>query len=392
MRILPPKLDRPMKILFLDQSGKVAGAERVLLDIAQPYRDNCLVGLFEDGSFRELLEKQDIPVQILAKQALQVRRESSFIESLAGATNLLPLILKVVKLSRQYDLIYANTPKAMVVGSLASFLSGRSLIYHLHDILTLEHFSKANRSLLVTLANRFAKQVIAVSQAAKKAFIAAGGRAEIIDVVYNGFKPEVFKGYDRERTSFRQQLGVDDKFVIGHFSRLSPWKGQHILIEALTQCSENVIALIVGDALFGEEDYVQQLHQKVVELGLEERVKFLGFRLDVPQLMAACDIVAHTSTAPEPASLVLIEAMLSGKLLIASENGGTVELVEKGETGILIPPGEPMVLAQMIEEYLNNPERSATIAAQARKKTSARFKLEKTRQEIDKLLRNQFPS
>ena len=137
-----------MKILFLDQSGKPAGAERVLLDIAKPYRHKCLVGLFENGSFKELLEKQNIPVQILAQQAIEVRRESNFLQSLTSVNIVIPLIIKAVQVSREYDLIYVNTPKAMVVGSVASLLTGRPLVYHLHDILTEEHFSKANRTLL----------------------------------------------------------------------------------------------------------------------------------------------------------------------------------------------------------------------------------------------------
>lgn len=63
----------------------------------------------------------------------------------------------------------------------------------------------------------------------------------------------------------------------------------------------------MGDALFGEQDYVQQLHQQVETLNLESQVKFLGFRSDIPQLMAACDLVAHTSTAPEPFGRVIVK-------------------------------------------------------------------------------------
>ena len=376
-----------MKILFLDQTGQAAGAERVLMDIAKPYRDTCLVGLFEDGPFKDLLEQTDIPVQVLTDQPLQVRRESSLLQSLASLGQLIPLLLKVAQLSRKYDLIYVNTPKALVVGALASCLSDRPMVYHLHDILTPEHFSSANRRLLVALANRFAKQVIAVSQASRTAFLEAGGRPEIISVVYNGFEPERFQGFEPERPSLRQDLGLHEQFVVGHFSRLSPWKGQHILIDAIARCSDNVTALIVGDALFGEQDYVKQLRQQVADLGLEKRVQFLGFRSDVPQLMTACDLVVHTSTAPEPASRVLIEAMLCGKPLVASEDGGTVELVENGKTGLLIPPGDSHALASTISQCQNQPEQTANIAAQARIVSSDRFQLEKTRQQIDQLLR-----
>jgi len=73
-----------MKILFLDQSGKPGGAELCLIDTAKPYRDNCLVGLFADGPFTHLLEQQHIPVQVLATQPIQVRKQSSFADGLGS--------------------------------------------------------------------------------------------------------------------------------------------------------------------------------------------------------------------------------------------------------------------------------------------------------------------
>ena len=85
--------------------------------------------------------------------------------------------------------------------------------------------------------------------------------------------------------------------------------------------------ILVGDALFGEQDYVKQLHQQIEELQLQNRVKFLGFRNDIPLLMAACDLVAHTSTSPEPFGRVIVEAMLSGTPVVAAASGGAVELV-----------------------------------------------------------------
>jgi len=65
-----------MKILFLDQSGKLGGAELCLLDIAQPYKATCLVGLLADGPFRERLEQEHFSVQVLTQQSIQVRKES----------------------------------------------------------------------------------------------------------------------------------------------------------------------------------------------------------------------------------------------------------------------------------------------------------------------------
>lgn len=375
-----------MKILFLDQSGKPGGAELCLIDIAKPYRDSCLVGLFADGTFKQLLNEQNIPVQVLATQGIEVRKESGLAKGLGSLGQLVPLINRVTTLSRNYDLIYANTQKALVVGAIASFLSRRPLVYHLHDILSLDHFSSTNRRIAVTLANR-AALVIANSQASQAAFISAGGRKEIVDFVYNGFDLNLYQ----QQASTKQELGLEGKFLVGHFSRLSPWKGQHILLEALTHCPENVAAILVGDALFGEQDYVQQLHAKVAELKLENRVKFLGFRSDIIPLMSACDLVTHTSTVAEPFGRVIVEAMLCGTPVVATKAGGAIELVEPSQTGWLVEPGDVEGLATTINTCFQQPELSATIAQQAKLQASQRFDVATINQQIRQLLSKIVP-
>ena len=374
-----------MKILFLDQSGKPGGAELCLIDIAKPYQKNCKVGLFANGSFKDLLEKNNIPIEVLTNQAIQVKKESSLSQGLASITQLVPLIAKVVKIARNYDLIYANTQKALVVGAIASFLSRRPLVFHLHDILSAEHFSKTNINISVNLANR-ASLVIVNSQASKKAFIEAGGKAELVEIVYNGFEPQKYISNETEIHQIRQQLELDDKFIVGHFSRLAPWKGQHILIEALAKCPPEVAVILVGDALFGEQDYVKQLHQQIDSLQLQSRVKFLGFRNDIPLLMAACDLVAHTSISPEPFGRVIVEAMLSGTPVVAAASGGAVELVESGVNGFLSTPGNPQELTEVIKTCLSDKQKTDAIATTAKDSASQRFHVANINQQIARLL------
>lgn len=375
-----------MKILFLDQTGQLGGAELVLVDLAKPYRESCLVGLFADGPFRNLLQQQQIPVQVLTSQLIRVHKDSSLLQGLRGLSQLVPLIIKVTQLSRHYNLICANTQKALVVGALASWLSGCPLVYYLHDILSTDHFSHTNRHLAVTLANRFASLVIANSKATQAAFLEAGGRQDITEFVYCGFEPELYQTPDTPSQT-RQQLRLDGQFVVGHFSRLSPWKGQHVLIEALAYCPSDVTAILVGDALFGEQDYVEQLHKQIARLGLEKRVQFLGFRSDIPQLMAACDLVAHTSTAPEPFGRVIVEGMLCGRPVVAAQAGGAAELVETGKTGWLVPPGNPQKLAEVITTCCKQPEHATSIAQQAQTQASQRFHISAINQQIAQLLR-----
>ncbi len=384
-----------MKILFLDQSGKLGGAELFLLDLATAYRDRSLVGLFADGSFHTALQQRAIPVQVLAQQNLAIRKESGLWQSLRQLGQVLPLIQQVSQISRNYDAIYANTQKAFVVGAIASLLSRRLLIYHLHDILSTDHFSPTNLRLAVTLANRLATLVICNSQATLEAFVAAGGNPQLAHVVYNGFALENYADLPSNRETLRQQLGLTNDweqnastcFVVGHFSRLSPWKGQHILIEALTHCPDNVVALLVGDTLFGETAYVEQLHQQIEQLGLQRRVKFLGFRQDVAPLMAACDLVAHTSTAPEPFGRVIVEAMLCGTPVVAAQAGGAMELVEPDVTGWLVPPGQPMKLAESINICYHQPDVAGAIAQRAKQFAQAQFNWATIQQQIDRLLK-----
>lgn len=378
-----------MKLFFIDQSGNLGGAELCLADIARSFESPVLIGLLQDGPFRKRLQSLDIPVEVLSDQPLQVRKESGLTAGLKSLKQLIPLIQKAAQKAAAYDAIYANTPKALVVGALASALSRRPLVYHLHDIISPEHFSKTNRQLLIFLANRFASLVIANSQATKAAFIEAGGQASKVEVVYNGFCLDDYPLVPKSEhgiSTLRQELNLTDQFVVGHFSRLAPWKGQHILLDALTRLPDNVVALFVGDALFGEDTYVRALHQQVEAQGLSDRIHFLGFRSDVAQLMTACDLVAHTSTAPEPFGRVIVEAMLCARPVVAAAAGGAVELIEHRQTGWLCPPNDPEKLANITLTCQTQPAEASAIAQEAQKQARERFDVRVTNYQIQTCL------
>lgn len=375
-----------MKPFFIDQSGKLGGAELCLADIALAFKPDLLIGLLQDGPFRELLNSQQLPVQVLTSQTLRVRKESGILAGLRSLRQIIPLTQRSAQIASAYELIYANTPKALVIAAFASALSQKPLVYHLHDIISLEHFSATNRRLLIFLANHFASLVIANSEASKVAFIAAGGKADAVHVVYNGFRPEAYCVEPDTCSQLRQSLGLEGKFVVGHFSRLSPWKGQDVLIKALTHCPDNVVALLVGDALFGEDDYVNSLKDQIASLNLQHRVHFLGFRSDVPELMHACDLITHTSTAPEPFGRVIVEAMLCRRPVIAAAAGGAKELVQHGQTGWLSSTGDAQELAALVSHCSQFPEEAAAIGEAAYAYACQTFKLETTNQQIVELI------
>lgn len=370
---------KQLKIVFVDHTAVMGGAELSLLDLAAAYAATSKVLLYEDGTLRERLQKQGVAVEVdKASAAMLNLKASGGLNSLASIPELWRIAGRISSAASDYDLIVANSQKSFVTAALATLRNSPPVIWHLRDILTAKHFSRINRRVAVFLANRFASRVIVNSQATGKAFVAAGGREDLCQVVYNGFKSEKFDLVTTDETAqIRSQLGIGDAPLVGLFSRLSYWKGQHILLEAVKKLPD-VRVILVGDALFGEQEYVSQLKELSGALELEGRVHWLGFRDDIPTLMRTCDIVAHTSTEPEPFGRVIIEGQLAQKPVIASAAGGALELIEDGVNGYLFPPGDSSALSELIAKLIGNPSLSKSLALRGYDDAKQNFSLEAT--------------
>jgi glycosyltransferase involved in cell wall biosynthesis len=218
--------------------------------------------------------------------------------------------------------------------------------------------------------------VIANSKASAEALIAAGGRAEHIRVVYNGIDPSPFEAVTAsEVEKLRRELGLEGVPVVGAFGRLTPWKGQHVLLEALPHLPD-VHALVVGDARPEDENYAKALRQQSNDLGLADRVHFTGFRRDVPRLMHLSDVVVHTSVAPEPFGRVIVEGMLAGTPVVATRGGGVLEIIHDGINGVLVPPGDAIALAEVLRGLLMDPGRARTLSRAGHVTALERFSLQ----------------
>jgi glycosyltransferase involved in cell wall biosynthesis len=259
------------------------------------------------------------------------------------------IVAEMAAAARGHDLVYANSQKAFVLAAFACRLVRRPLIWHLHDIIDASHFGRAQRKLQITLANHFTTRVVVPSQASAKAFVAAGGRPDLVQIVPNGLD---LVRQDKMPTQLRQELGLPSGPLLGVFSRLAPWKGQHVVLQALEKLPA-VHCLIVGDSLFGEHDYAEHLRKIADRPSLRDRVHFLGHRHDVPRLMSAVDLVVHPSVDPEPFGRTLIEAMLTRVPLIASDAGAAPEILAGGRAGTLVPPNDSDAIAAAIATVLD---------------------------------------
>jgi glycosyltransferase involved in cell wall biosynthesis len=367
------------RVLFVNQACVLGGGELSLLEIARLLPFQIRVALFKDGVLRERLKQAGVTVDVLdptGNGLSKIHKDSGWREAFGSLTLLVRITWRLQGLAKNADVMYANSQKAMVVSALVCIIARKPLIWHLRDILSAEHFSPTMRRVAVTVANARASAVIVNSHATGEAFVAAGGRRKLVRVIHNGIDPKPFDGItDHEAVLARAELmPLDNSFLIGVFGRLAPWKGQHVVLEAL--CSLlGVCAVFVGDALFGETDYVHVLHKRAEREDLRERVRFLGFRNDIPRLMRAVDVVVHSSVNPEPFGRVIVEGMLARRPVVASAAGGVLEIIEDGDTGLLYPPGDGSALRAQIERLRNDPALCERLGASGYKKAQEYFSI-----------------
>jgi glycosyltransferase involved in cell wall biosynthesis len=376
------------RILFVDHAGVLGGAELYLLDVVRYYGDAATVILFEDGPFRTRLEAAGVQVQVLSVPPpfLSVEKRSGVSDILSAVPGFLPLVTRVSRRAQDHDLVFANSQKALMVAGPAAWWGNTPFVWNLHDMLTAGHFSTLNQRLAVAVGNAFADRIIVNSEATLDAFAESGGDASRCRVVYNGIDPTRFASPPADRVrELRHDLGLSGESVVGVFGRLTPWKGQHVLIEALSDLPD-VHALFVGGSLFEDKiPYRDVLRRQAETEGVADRVHFLGFRDDVPRLMHLVDLVVHTSTAPEPFGRVLVEGMLAGCPVIGTRAGGPPEIIGDSETGLLVPPGDPDALATAIQKILSNPQWARSMGEAAQAYARDRFSVDRMQEEVDRI-------
>jgi glycosyltransferase involved in cell wall biosynthesis len=360
-------------VLFVDHAGVLGGAELSLLDLAAAFGAESETLLLADGPFRAMLEERGVKVSVESLRALKTVKKETRIPGPAALTDALRIARRVARRATSHRLIYANSQKAFVVAAAAGLLARRPVAWHLRDILAPPHFSATNVRAAVTLANLRAARVIANSRATAAAFVGAGGHESLVRVVHNGIDPAPFDAVTPEITAAtRATLDIPaGAFVVSLFGRFHPWKGQQVMLEALTVLPR-VHVLFVGAPLFGEDAFASALQAQAARTGVAERAHFLGFRADVAELMRASDAIVHASVYPEPFGRVIVEGMLANRPVIATRAGGVTEIVDD-ETGVLIPPNDAGALSRAIESLAADPARAAQIAARGAARARAEF-------------------
>lgn len=243
-------------------------------------------------------------------------------------------------------------------------------------------FHPFHRRLFYRLFMRWATRIVTVSQEAKHSIIDVERLpAEQIDVIPYGIDLE---RYGREAGAEIQVEGYENEaaFVMGVVARLDYIKGHPFLLEALHHVRKiysNFICLLIGDG-----EYRAHLEGLVQKYNLQQHVKFLGFRDDIPSILNRLDLFILPSLS-EGLPNVILEAMAAQVPVIASAVGGIPEIIENSENGILVPPKNAVALAEAIEQVLHDAALREKMALAGKVMVEKRFSLAKQMERFESL-------
>jgi len=186
--------------------------------------------------------------------------------------------------------------------------------------------------------------------------------------------------FTRSRAEVRKEFGVEEGTpIVGTFAHLSVKKGYRELIVAAEQVLREMPTAQFW--CFGNGILREELEAEAAKLGIADRFRLIGFRRDVADMMRAVDVMALPSHR-EPFGLVYLEAALCERPVIACQAGGAPEIVEQGETGLLVPPKSPPELATAILQLLGDPSRAEQMGRRGRESCLDRFTWPKYLQQL----------
>lgn len=226
-------------------------------------------------------------------------------------------------------------------------------------------------------------KVIAVSNAVKESLLVQNLLPpERIITIYNGI--DVNRFASASSGTIRKELGFDKNLkIIGIIGQIAPHKGSDLFIESAALVSRqypNTRFLLVGND-FQNGKYIEELRQISLNLGIGDKVFFLGQRTDIPEIMKDLDIFVLASKN-EPFGLVITEAMAAGLPVIATNAGGAIEIVLNNKTGLLVSPDQPASLANAIGILLENEYLAQTFGKAGQKRAFEKFDLDRMVEEI----------
>jgi len=350
-------------ILYLHETSKFAGAEESLLNLAKFLDKGRFTPSFilpEEGLLKDKLEA--IGVKVFVVPMPKIRR----------VVGVIPAARRILSIARENNisLLHTNSIRTHFYGLHVARKLKLPIIWHQRNLLTRELFDPDR------LFSSLPDVIICNSCAVARRFLKKGTLPDKVRVVYNGVDTERFSPAISP-DKFRREFGIgENELIVGIASRFDKRKGHEDFFKAakeIIRVEKNVRFLVVGGAVFdNHEEREQYLRDRAKSLDFKDRVIFSGFRQDMPEVYAAIDIFVLPSLQ-EACARVLLEAMASGKPVIATSLGGNPEIVVDEVTGILVPAKDAWALAQAMLRLIREPDTARQMGEAGRKRSQECF-------------------
>lgn len=263
------------------------------------------------------------------------------------------------------DVLHSHEFMMAVLGALAAKREGCRHVITMHggDYYT----RKYRRRLALRFATALSSHTVAISDDFRDGmveFLHLGPGS--IQLIHNGVASVVGSG-----GAVREELGVGpDEVLVLAVGSLYPVKGHEFLLRAMTALPASGCRVVTAIAGTGFEE--SRLRELATSLGINDVVQLLGYRSDIPDLLDAADVFVMPSLS-EGLPMAMIEAMLAGKPIVASDVGGIPELLSTTDVGILVPPRDPEGLANALGRVISDPELRRRLGSAARARAQTHF-------------------
>jgi len=380
-----------LKILYLNPTGFLGGAEMCLLDVLATLSPgvSAKVVLCDDGPLRSAVEGLGVAREVLPlpPRLLTTGDSGSTWRSLVGLALTAPgltietlaylIRLRTLIRDERPDVIQTNGMKAHLLGSWAA-PSGLPVVWHFHDYLS----NRLMMGRLLRLSLRRNLKVVAVSRSvAEDASKVLGPKVPVVSILnavdLRRFSPGVGNGVDLDRAAGLSPA-PEGTIRVGLVATYARWKGHDVFIEAISRVSRDrpVRFFIAGSPLYRgtrSQWSIEELRGLAESHGVLDRIGFIPHRDDPESLYRNIDVVVHASTRPEPFGRVIAEAMACGKAVVATPSGGASELFTDGITAMGYPRGDASALAAVMLRLIDDPALRSRLGDAARIEAIQRF-------------------
>jgi len=362
------QIQKSLKILFVHENhDNIAGQELSLLNRLQGLQKigvHCAVLLSEEGIFSECLKKNGFEVKYSPLNRLSVKNLLSFLKTISGIRRIL--------IEGHFSLIHCSGAYPTQYSLPAARLCGRPCIVHINTTV----YDRKNLSINFV---RHADYIFTVSDAVrKKVSETIRIQSNKIMTIYCGVKDGGKHDYSTERSALRKQFNIlPRQKVIGQISSIIPRKGLEDFINMARIIKDDypdVKFMIVGR----DEDieYRDNLIELIAKLNLEDDIIFTGFQEDIYKFIDLIDVHVLASEA-EGLARVIVHAQMGGKPVVATDVSGNSEAIVHQKTGLLVPQGDPNILAESVLKLLRDSEKTKKISEAAKENALKQFQIER---------------